>query len=64
MHTQEEFNSAADGLEKAYLEMMLKMERAAPMCHFRKMFPNESDSVDGYADTWWECSVCGHTQDR
>jgi len=43
--------------------MVAEIERAAPICHFRKMVLEQSDSIDGYYEEWWECSVCGHTKD-
>lgn len=63
MQTQEEFNAIMDGMEDVNREMSAKIEQEAPMCHFKKMFIDRSDSTDGYYDEWWECSVCGHTQD-
>lgn len=51
-----------DGMEEANREMEAAIDAAAPMCHFRQMFLDMSDSTDGYYEQWWECSVCGHTK--
>ena len=44
------------------IEMDIRREKSAPTCHFRKMFYNESDSIDMHYEEWFECSVCGHTK--
>lgn len=62
MTTQQDFNRAADGLEIANRAMEDRIIAAAPICHFRKMFRDQSDSTDGYYEQWWECSICGHTK--
>jgi hypothetical protein len=49
-------------MDKIKDEMAKKIEISAPICHFRKMIFEESDSVDGYYTNWWECSVCGHVK--
>lgn len=54
--------AAFDGLEHANREMVKQIEVSAPTCHFRKMVLEQSDSVDGNYEQWWECSVCGHTR--
>lgn len=59
---QEEFE-IFDGMNQVNMEMVAEIEAKAPMCHFRKMFMDMSDSTDGYYETWWECSVCGHTKE-
>jgi len=51
-----------DGMEEVNRKMAEEIEAKAPTCHFRKMFLDQSDSTDGYYETWWECSVCGHTK--
>lgn len=50
------------GMDDVYLSMAKKREKTAPTCHFRKMIFEESDSTEGYCESWWECSVCGHTK--
>ena len=60
---QAEFNKIAEGMDEVNHMMAVEIEKAAPMCHFRKMFSDRSDSTDGYYEEWWECSVCGHTED-
>ena len=52
-----------DGMEKVNRKMVKEIEDNAPVCHFKKMNLEQSDSVDGYYTEWWECSVCGHTKD-
>ncbi len=61
MVTQEKFNEICDGMERVNRLMEDQISKAAPMCHFRKMYLEQSDSIDGYYEEWWECSVCGHT---
>ena len=61
-HTFDEYE-IFDGMEKINKAMHEKMMEKAPICHFRKMFYDQSDTTDGYYDEWWECSVCGHTKD-
>ena len=60
---QSEINEIMAGMDKVNLEMHKKEIANAPLCHFRPMFKDMSDSTDGYYDEWWECSVCGHTKD-
>jgi len=60
---QKKFNEICDGMEEVNNIMAVKIELAAPMCHMRKMYLEQSDSIDGYYSEWWECSVCGHTKD-
>ena len=60
---QQEFNKICDGMEEINRIMCSEIEAAAPICHFRKMVLEQSESVDGYYTEWWECSVCGHIQD-
>ena len=60
--TQEDFNKIMDGMEGVNRQMDKKITASAPLCHFRKMSLEQSDSVDGYYTEWWECSVCGHTR--
>lgn len=62
-YTDAEMFDIFQGHEQATIEEYEKIADKAPMCHFRKMFLDESDSTDGYIDKWWECSVCGHTKD-
>ena len=62
MINQSEFNKIAHGMDEVNNEMAKKIEAAAPVCHFKKMHLEQSDSVDGHYDEWWECSVCGHTK--
>jgi len=59
--TQEDFNEICDGMEQVNREMERQISKAAPVYHFRKMSLEQSDSVDGFYEEWWECSVCGHT---
>ena len=59
---QNEFNKIAAGMDRVNDEMCRRIYEKAPMCHFRKMHLEQSDSVDGYYTEWWECSVCGHTK--
>lgn len=59
---QEEFNKIAAGMDEVNNKMAEEIEEEAPVCHFRKMFLDMSDSIDGYYEEWWECSVCGHTK--
>lgn len=61
--TNEEMFKIMDGMNQVNIEMANKIHESAPMCHFRKMFMDQSDSTDGYYETWWECSVCGHTKE-
>lgn len=56
-------HKAMDGMNKANIEMAERIDDEAPMCHFRKMFFDQSDSTDGYYEEWFECSVCGHTKE-
>jgi hypothetical protein len=51
-----------DGMEDVNRAMVAAIEKTAPMCHMRKMFLEQSDSVDGHYEEWWECSICGHTK--
>jgi hypothetical protein len=51
-----------DGMNQVNMKMAGNIAATAPMCHMRKMFLDTSDSTDGYYETWWECSVCGHTK--
>lgn len=60
---QAEFNKIAAGMDEVNNKMAAEIEAKAPVCHFRKMFLDRSDSTDGYYEEWWECSVCGHTKD-
>lgn len=62
MISDEEF-ILMDEMNKINMAMAEEIISAAPLCHFRKMNLEESDSVDGYYTQWWECSVCGHTKD-
>ena len=50
------------GMEMVNRKMANTIKDNAPTCHMRKMMLEESDSVDGHYDQWWECSVCGHTK--
>ncbi len=59
---QSKFNEIMDGMEEVNRSMVKKIEATAPVCHFRKMMLEAGDSVDGFCDEWWECSVCGHTK--
>jgi hypothetical protein len=52
-----------DGMEEVNRKMEKDISAMAPMCHMRKMFMDQSDSTDGFFETWWECSVCGHTKE-
>jgi len=58
-----EFNKIAEGMDEVNMKMAAEVEANAPLCHFRKMHLEQSDTVDGYYTEWWECSVCGHTKD-
>ncbi|MCP4392655.1 MAG: hypothetical protein GY804_00010 [Alphaproteobacteria bacterium] len=63
---REDLTNSDDPLSSAYAEdpeikLLLDKWENAPMCHFRKMYLEQSDSIDGYYEEWWECSVCGHT---
>lgn len=55
--TDEEI-AAFKGLDDSYVEMERRISEVAPTCHFRKMFLDECEG-----ESWWECSVCGHTKD-
>ncbi len=57
------FFSIMNGMEEVNRKMVKDIEKSAPVCHFRKMVLEQSDSIDGYYESWWECSVCGHTKD-
>ena len=59
---QAEFFSIMEGMEQVNRKMGEDIEKAAPMCHFRKMSLEQSDSIEGCCESWWECSVCGHTK--
>lgn len=61
--TEEQFFEIRDGMEEVNRAMVQEIEEKAPICHFRKMDLERSDSVDGYYTEWWECSVCGHIRD-
>ena len=61
--TQEQINEIMDGMEEVNRIMAEEIEASAPVCHFRKMYLEQSDTIDGYYTQWWECSVCGHTKD-
>ncbi|MFA7287449.1 MAG: hypothetical protein WC055_01070 [Melioribacteraceae bacterium] len=52
-----------DGMNQVNIEMANKIHESSPICHFRKMDFEQSDSVDGYYTNWWECSFCGHTKE-
>jgi hypothetical protein len=54
--------SIFDGMEDVNRAMESSRDEQAPMCHFRKMFYDQSDNTEGYYEEWWECSVCGHTK--
>lgn len=54
---------AFEGLNESYKEMELRIAKTAPKCHFRPMILERGDGEMGYHNTWWECSVCGHTKD-
>lgn len=54
--------AAFDGLEESYRLMTAERDALAPRCHFRPMFMDEVDGMDGHGAAWWECSVCGHTK--
>jgi transcription initiation factor IIE alpha subunit len=55
--TKEEQFKIMDDMEKVNREMVDNIYKTAPICHFRKMFIDESEY-----EQWWECSVCGHTK--
>jgi len=63
MISQEKFNEIARGMDEVNMKMAEEIERNAPMCHFRKMMLEQTDSVDGFYISYWECSVCGHTKE-
>lgn len=54
---------AFEGLNQSYIEMDQKLSKIAPKCHFRPMNLEHGDG-EYYCETWWECSVCGHTKSR
>ena len=60
---QEKINTIMEGMNTVNIKMAKEIEAKAPMCHFRKMSYEQSDSVDGYYTEWWECTVCGHIKD-
>ena len=60
---QSELFAIMDGMNEVNCKMAEDIEKAAPMCHFKPMNVEGSDSIDGYYTNWWECSVCGHTKD-
>lgn len=51
------------GMDIINRKMAEQIEKDAPICHMKKMILENSDSVDGYYTSWWECSICGHTKD-
>lgn len=61
--TDEEMFTIMDGMEDVNRQMGEEIVANAPRCHMRSMFLDSSDSTDGYYETWWECSVCGHTKE-
>lgn len=63
MISQEEYNKLMDGMEEVNRKMEDRIIATAPKCHFKPMVLEQSDSVDGYYEQWWECSACGHTKD-
>jgi len=62
MTDQKKFNELCDGMEEVNRAMHAEENRVAPLCHFRPMFRDMSDSTDGHYEEWWECSACGHTK--
>lgn len=62
-YTDDEFNEIMDGMQEAMGMVYDKRLADAPICHFRPMDIQQSDSIEGYYTEWWECSVCGHTKD-
>lgn len=52
---------AFDGLNQSYIEMEEQQDKVAPRCHFRPM-SLESGDGENSVNTWWECSICGHTK--
>lgn len=51
------------GLIHSYSEMVEQQNKVAPRCHFRPMSLESGDGEDS-VNTWWECSICGHTKDN
>lgn len=60
---QKKINEIMAGMDEVNEEMHREELVVAPMCHFRPMFRDMSDSTDGHYEEWWECSVCSHTKD-
>lgn len=55
---QDEVNEIMAGMDRATDEWLKHIAAIAPRCHFRPMM------LEGWGDeSWWECSVCGHTKD-
>lgn len=42
-------------------EMYARAARGAPRCHMKPMAVETGDIEYG-SETWWECTVCGHTK--
>ena len=51
-----------DGMDEVYRAESARIAESAPRCHMRPMFLDSSDAGDYHTETWWECSVCGHTK--
>ncbi len=60
--TQQEIEAFA-GLNQSYIDMVEEQDKIAPRCHFRPM-SLESGDGENSVNTWWECSICGHTKDN
>ena len=50
------------GMEEVYAKECERLDAMAPVCHFRKMTYETADNGNGGTESWWECSVCGHTK--
>jgi hypothetical protein len=59
--SDEEMFAIMDGMEEVNRQMVTEMEASAPRCHMRPMFMDSYRSGDE-EESWWECSVCGHTK--
>jgi hypothetical protein len=42
-------------------EMYARAAKGAPRCHMKPM-QVESGDIEYGSETWWECTVCGHTK--
>lgn len=50
------------GMDRLLREEHQRLTQKAPRCHFRAMYLDTGDISDYHTESWWECSVCGHTK--